>query len=57
MRAELQREGIELEYAAVRDPENWTAEQPVSPLERGMGLLAARVEGVRLIDNLRFDQP
>jgi pantoate--beta-alanine ligase len=57
MRAELQREGIEVEYATVRDPEGWTAGPPVSPLERAIGLVAARVEGVRLIDNLRFDRP
>lgn len=48
--------GLEIEYAAVRDPEAWTAEDPTGDLERAVALVAARVPGregpVRLIDNL-----
>jgi pantoate--beta-alanine ligase len=51
--AELAREpGLVLEYAAVRDPEAWTAAAPEGRLERAVALVAARIGGVRLIDNL-----
>ena len=39
-------------YAAVRDPERWTAGDPTGPLERAVALVAARAGHVRLIDNL-----
>lgn len=44
-------EGVELEYAEVRDPESWTASEPDRPLEQAVALIAARVGEVRLIDN------
>jgi len=44
--------GLEIEYAEVRDPGAWSAERPGEPLERGVALVAATVQGVRLIDNL-----
>jgi len=49
--------GVELEYAALRDPERWTPGEPRGPLERAVALVAARVGPVRLIDNLRLDGP
>ena len=47
--------GVELEYAEVRDPQRWTAAAPSGALERAVGLVAANVGGVRLIDNMEFD--
>lgn len=44
--------GVELDYAAVRDPERWTADEPEGRLRRAIALVAAKVGGVRLIDNL-----
>ena len=45
-----------VEYATVRDPERWTRDEPTAPLERAVALVAARLGGVRLIDNLRLDE-
>lgn len=47
---------IDVEYAAVRDPEQWSASRPDGPLTSAVALLAARVGAVRLIDNARLDQ-
>ncbi len=52
MAEQLARPGITVEYAAVRDPENWTAGTPAGPLRHARALVAATVGGVRLIDNL-----
>ena len=57
MRAVAGDRGVELEYAALRDPERWTPGEPRGPLERAVALVAARVGPVRLIDNLRLDGP
>ena len=54
LRAELASPAIDLEYAEVRDPENWTADAPSGLLERGVALVAAKVGGVRLIDNMEL---
>ena len=43
---------VDVEYAEVRDPAHWTADAPSGPLERAVGLVAANVAGVRLIDNM-----
>ncbi len=51
----LTRAEIEVEYAALRDPERWTAAEPRGELARAQGLIAARVGKVRLIDTLRLD--
>lgn len=51
MRETLARAAISVEYATVRDPENWTREEPAGALERAVALVAARVSSVRLIDN------
>ena len=47
--------GVEVEYAAVRDPEQFAASP--ARLERGQALVAAQVGPVRLIDNHRLDGP
>ena len=44
--------GVNLDYAALREFEAWTAEDPVGDLSAGVALVAARVGAVRLIDNL-----
>jgi len=50
--------GLELEYVAFRDPEDW-GRGPLgdgdAASERAIALVAARIGGVRLIDNLRLD--
>ena len=56
MRGVLARAAISVEYATVRDPERWTSAEPRRPLERAVALIAARVDGVRLIDNMRLDR-
>ncbi|MFT4543018.1 MAG: pantoate--beta-alanine ligase [Planctomycetota bacterium] len=48
---------IEVEYAEIRDPEAWSVQRPTHELERAVALLAVRVGPVRLIDNLRLDDP
>jgi pantoate--beta-alanine ligase len=53
LRAALPGEAIE--YAAVRDPERFS-QRPIRLL-RAQALLAVRLGPVRLIDNLRLDQP
>ncbi len=52
---ELQVEGVEPEYAEVRDPEAWRPDPPNGPMTRAQALVAARVGRVRLIDTLRLD--
>ncbi len=54
LRSELQQPAIELEYAAIRDPGNWTADAPTGVLDRAVALVAAKVGGVRLIDNMEL---
>jgi pantoate--beta-alanine ligase len=55
MLASLAQAPITVEYAALRDPERWTREEPSGTLARAVALIAARVDGVRLIDNMRLD--
>ncbi len=57
MRAVLDEAGIVPEYLALRDPEAWTEDEPTGPLERAVALVAARVGGVRLIDNHPLSGP
>ena len=52
----LNHDGLTLEYAEVRDPAQWTAQLPQTPLERAQALIAVRIGSVRLIDNLRLDR-
>lgn len=53
----LEYDGVEVEYADVRDPENF-ADVPADGdrLTRAQALVAARIGDVRLIDNLRLDR-
>ena len=44
--------GVRLDYAALRDVDEWTPEDPAGPMESCVALVAARVGPVRLIDNL-----
>ncbi|MBL6720094.1 MAG: pantoate--beta-alanine ligase [Planctomycetes bacterium] len=50
--AAVESGGLDLEYAAIRDPQRWTAGDPEGPLEQAVALVAARAGAVRLIDNL-----
>jgi len=43
---------IELEYAELRDPINWTRRQPEYDLQQARVFVAGNIEGVRLIDNM-----
>ncbi|MDE0308720.1 MAG: pantoate--beta-alanine ligase [Acidiferrobacterales bacterium] len=56
MKSFLDACSINVEYAQVRDPRNWRANPPVGELDRAVALIAVKVGGVRLIDNLRLDQ-
>jgi len=57
LREDLQRAGLEVEYAELRDPERWELGRPPGVLERAVALVAARVGGVRLIDNCVLHEP
>lgn len=50
----LAQPGIDLEYAALRDPDNWAAAPVDGRLQQAVALAACYVDGVRLIDNLRL---
>lgn len=52
MQEKLDRPGIEIEYATVRDPRNWTVDTPTQLGDSAQALIAAYIDGVRLIDNL-----
>jgi len=53
----LSSTGIEIIYATVRDPDQWTQQAPMGRMNRAQALIAARVGGIRLIDNMRLDLP
>lgn len=55
MLAPLREAGIEVEYLELRDPRAWSSAAPSGELERAVALVAARVGGVRLIDNHALD--
>ena len=57
MRVELDLPGVEVEYAAVREANAWTTGAPDAPLSEGVALVAARIGGVRLIDNHLLAEP
>jgi len=55
MRDEMVKEtDLELEYAAIRDPFNWTETTPISHVNQAQALIAANLGAVRLIDNCRL---
>ena len=51
----LEASTLVIEYAAIRDPENWSASPPYGHLTQAQALIAARMGSVRLIDNMRLD--
>ena len=51
----LEASTLVIEYAAIRDPENWSESPPYSHLNQAQALIAARMGSVRLIDNMRLD--
>ena len=56
LRAPIEAAGLAPEYAAVRDPDHWTAGRPDALPGRARALVAAPVGPVRLIDNLALDE-
>ena len=56
MLCELDVDGIDVEYAELRDPHDWRPEAPAGSLVRAQALIAARIGKARLIDNLRLDR-
>lgn len=54
MRVKLADPAITVEYVAVREPDNWTADDPVTLGTGARALVAASIDGVRLIDNLQL---
>ncbi len=52
MHSVLNQGDLRVEYASIRDPEQWSGEQPEGPLTRAVALIAARAGDVRLIDNM-----
>lgn len=52
--AALNVPGVHVEYAEIRDPSAWTVEALTGLLESAVGLVAAQVGGVRLIDNMEL---
>lgn len=49
------RSPLEVDYADIRDPYNWQSESLDGTVDHAIALVAARISGVRLIDNLRLD--
>lgn len=56
MLAKLTRTDFTVEYAEIRDEDNWTADSPVPPIERPRALIAAVLGDVRLIDNMALHE-
>lgn len=54
LREALEHPRIEVEYAEIRDPGAWTPAAPTGPMERAVALVAAKVGGVRLLDNMEL---
>ncbi len=52
MRSVLSQGDLHVEYASIRDPEQWSGSEPVEPMTRAVALIAARAGDVRLIDNM-----
>jgi pantoate--beta-alanine ligase len=52
MRRMLDRPGVQIEYAEIRDPDAWTKDPPRGPLQSAQALIAVRIGAVRLIDNM-----
>lgn len=57
MLRELAQQKLEVQYATVRDPEQWSAEEPQHALQHAVALIAVRLGAVRLIDNWVLSSP
>jgi len=55
MHSELAKTVVKIDYAEVRDPENWQPESPQGLMERARGLIAVQLGKVRLIDNMQLN--
>jgi pantoate--beta-alanine ligase len=55
LRAELEHPRVRVEYASLRDPQQWSEREPHGRMQRAQALIAAWVDEVRLIDTLRLD--
>ncbi len=56
MHSRLDQPGIKVDYAEVRDPEQWFADPLAGDLQRAVALVATYIGEVRLIDNLKLDK-
>ena len=56
MSAVLNDSELLVEYATIRDPALWTEHSPTHHLVQARGLIAAWLDGVRLIDNLSLSE-
>ncbi len=56
MKSILDEPSIVVEYAEIRDPDDWQGNSPIGEFDRAVALVAVKIGGVRLIDNLRLDQ-
>ena len=52
MQTELNDARLRVEYAAIRDPENWSEDSPGGELKHARALIAVYIGDVRLIDTL-----
>ena len=55
LRTTLDHPQISVDYAEIRNPDDWNSSE--KEMDSAIALVAARIDGVRLIDNLRLDQP
>lgn len=55
LRTTLEHPRISVDYAEIRNPDDWNSSE--KEMDSAIALVAARIGGVRLIDNLRLDQP
>ena len=55
LRTALEHPQISIDYAEIRNPDDWNSSK--NRMDSAIALVAARIGGVRLIDNLRLDQP
>jgi pantoate--beta-alanine ligase len=54
MRFELDQQEFTVEYASIRDQDNWTAYSPDQITGNARALIAVQIGGIRLIDNLHL---
>jgi len=55
LQTELKHPQISIDYAEIRNPEDWNSTK--LKMNDAIALIAVRIGGVRLIDNLRLNQP